>query len=48
MTKMEAALKVITLDKNIRAFLEQNDPMALKQCLDALNSEGTKTEGVAK
>jgi hypothetical protein len=34
--EMEAALKVLTSDKNIRAFLEANDPMALRQALRAL------------
>lgn len=39
MEKMERALRVITTDSRIRAFLEQNDPMALKQCLEALNGK---------
>jgi hypothetical protein len=44
MGKMNAALKVITLDKNIRAYLEQHDPMALKQCLEALDGMTTEVE----
>ena len=35
-SQAENALKVIVLDKNIRTFLKANDPMALKQCEDAL------------
>lgn len=34
--QLSNALKVITLDKKIVAFLKENDPKALEQCLAAL------------
>ncbi len=35
--KLYHALKVMTLDANIRTFLEKNDPMALKQAEKAIH-----------
>ncbi len=34
--KIRAALMVLVLDPKIRAFLAENDPMALKQAREAL------------
>lgn len=41
--EMHAALKVVSLDPKIRAFLKENDPQALKQIVEAL--EGTPEHG---
>ena len=35
--KMKAALMVVVTDIKIHAFLLENDPMALIQCLEALD-----------
>ncbi len=42
--KQRNALKVIVLDSKISDFLRKNDPMALKQCLDALGDEAKCAE----
>ncbi len=41
--KLVLALAIMVLDKNIRKFLEENDPKALAQAIDALDSSGFYT-----
>ena len=38
--KLANSLLVMVLDKDIRAYLEKNDPSALKQALSALADAG--------
>jgi len=42
--QLTKALTVMVTDKKIRSFLEDNDPMALKQAQEALRNHYSKYE----